>query len=256
VGFEKGKGFTSRPTLNVLELGEHWVAWRWRAIVRPIYSIVDYSVNHGRGEIRMEPSTRQPNGFGDKQLQLPGDLDLTLRVLLTYWVTRKDGSEEPRITVKSRSLLRNFLRMLGGFISCGQMASAFTIKTTGGVPQGAGTTAGYQANIASEIPSLHIGSGTTAVTLADYALDSEEESGKSTGVSESSVGNIYTLTWTRSFLNEGASAWAINEVGLSATVDYAGAERDILLIRDVLASQVDVSVGDTFIIQYSIQVIA
>lgn len=107
-----------------------------------------------------------------------------------------------------------------------------------------------------------VGTGTTAVTAADYALDTQIATGTGTGqmnyketivADVSVVGTQVKQSIVRTFENVSGATISIEEIGLVAKVKESAATYDwyyVQMIKDLVGTAIDVPDGSSAIIEY------
>ena len=98
---------------------------------------------------------------------------------------------------------------------------------------------------------IHIGSGTSAVSITDYQLANEVTSTKVAEVGCSTSGNQVNATASASFTF--TESYTIREVGLSICIARTGSStwRRIMICRDDISSNpITVENGDTLTVTY------
>jgi len=173
-----------------------------------------------------------------------------------------------------RSLLANFLRIWRGMLlakggytgyasglkaSCivkgldGSNIEVWTEWYTSDEVHAGGTCMGAKADEGDDSYGIVVGSGSTPVTMDDYNLESKISHGTGDGQLYYGSHGLNVIEETgqvkvqinRSFMNHGSINVTVREVGLIARnywKDGTGIKKDVkfLIIRDVLASPIDV----------------
>lgn len=193
---------------------------------------------------------------------------------MNYKVADKDGNVKVDRTELGHSFLQNFLICLHG--TFGRILPADDLVDTGGTSRTAALgTSTSAVNYSSTLfncnaPSTNddygilIGTGNTAVDIADYALDTKIVEGSGSGQMNygahasvspvSDVGNTYSYAGiSRTISNNSGSGISVAEVGLAMMRFWdTTTNRYFLLLREVLGSPV--SVGDGEILTVTIRV--
>jgi len=121
----------------------------------------------------------------------------------------------------------------------------------GGDTPSAATVAGYLASAAVDTKGIVVGTGTTAESFEDYALDTKIANGTGAGELSYVASELHNVTWTggtltmadeqvRYFNNNSGGSIGVNEVGIIAQIDIATLNVLALMSRDVLGSTVTV----------------
>lgn len=108
-----------------------------------------------------------------------------------------------------------------------------------------------------------VGTGTNAVTISDYALQTKiahgtgasqlQYSAESFGAPTSNATSSETIA-TRVFTNASGSAITVTEIGLYTTQnDSAGTQRYFCIIRDILVSSIEIAIGGSLTLNYTIK---
>ncbi|KKM93055.1 hypothetical protein LCGC14_1212310 [marine sediment metagenome] len=117
---------------------------------------------------------------------------------------------------------------------------------------------------ASDVGGILIGTGVTAVTMADWKLDVKIAHGVGGGQMDyaatvigafSQAGGDAELTVSRLFTNSSGGQITIGETGVVCLwITTLGAGKDFLIIRDVLPAPVDVEDAQTVTVVYTVKV--
>ena len=192
-----------------------------------------------------------------------------VRLEIEYTVRNKDGSIAHQHTEEGDSFLSNFIKLLYCTMCLranpSSGGSAITLTDTGGVARtGDVTYANLLStyfmrcnNVANNADwGILVGTGSTAVTINDYALAAKVAQGTGAGqmeygnhsiVSSTHDGSTYSYSGiTRTVANNSGGAIVIAEVGLATSMYWDTATyRYFLLLREVLGSAVTVNTTQT-----------
>jgi len=107
------------------------------------------------------------------------------------------------------------------------------------------------------IAYIAIGQGSGTPSRNDYALFSEVMKDKAeVTLTDDTANNKYVITYTKTFTSQ--SSFNLTEVGLMLYVDYSASQcvykTYVLIAHDVLQSPLNVSVGDSISVTYTIEV--
>ncbi len=175
-------------------------------------------------------------------------------------VTDKDGKVLKRITAPSKSFVEQWNKLIN--VQARQVTA--TIKDTGGTARSVATHAyNLQMNGGAGVTTygIRIGTGTTAVAITDYALETplahgvgaDQFSHLAVAISLPAVaGSTCSFTVSRTMINNsGATITGIRELGcyVKMAASYYG-----LGFRDVLGTGVDVPDGGAITVEYTIGV--
>lgn len=166
-----------------------------------------------------------------------------------------DGKEIHHQTQKGNSWVTGFFGLLS-FNFANADVSGHDLKDTGGTSRTTSYNFATCFNAASGNANggIVVGTGNTAVALADYALATKIATG--TGAGQLSYGShtinaasgTTTITWvvTRSFTNSSGGNITIAETGIQNDATY-----DVLIERTVLASTYTVNNGASCVVTYT-----
>lgn len=148
------------------------------------------------------------------------------------------------------------------------IANNITTSSVNACTNTSGSTASWYMSINSGFPegaynrqlirylSLTIGTGTTAVTASDYALDADalaSFSNVTQSLQKTFSNTGFEIALTISGANNSGADIAINEIGVlkGYSSSGSGTAGNILLVREVLDSPITVADGETFSITYT-----
>jgi len=188
----------------------------------------------------------------------PGELGAILQLI----VSDEDGNITERREMKSESFVRQFIELL--FIKATRLWTPATIdiRDTGNVVR-----AGYNhydyilhtpGAITDVTDGIIIGTGTTAPTINDYAIETliphaTMNYGAQTFGAPANDAATSQFTITRVFANVSGGLVVVNEIALYA-LGYDDAARDFMVIRDVIGGGVNVPNGSSLTVNYRIEV--
>lgn len=195
-------------------------------------------------------------------------------------VVRKNGSVKTKKNMASRSFLKQFAAMLMCLFDYGV---GYTVKDTGGTnrtiqaygypqvldTQGVGGSDCYPfrdgsggLKVDGSDIGVVVGTGTTAVAPDDYALTTKIAEGSGSGQLQhfgTKVGPVAvsspdaSFDIERIFRNESGNSIEVSEIGLYARTDGSYMA---CLIKDLLASPVEVADGEILKVKYTIKITA
>ena len=185
----------------------------------------------------------------------------------TIEVRDKNGKLLKRMRRKSRSLVRQWIDFhywLAGIVDR-------TATDTGGISRTLDRDLGFSicfrlaGGEAQSVLGIVIGTGTTAVTISDYALATQIAHGVGAGQmyhyadflgAPSVSGSECSFTITRVIGNQSGALITVKEIGVyTSAQDTSPAARYFCVIRDVLAASVDVLDGGAITVVYTIKVV-
>lgn len=178
-------------------------------------------------------------------------------------VRDRNGKLRRRFRRKSHSYVQQWNELI-----CVQVGYKLnlSIKDTGGTDRDVDknlTTLQSNAPAANADYGIVVGTGNTAVTISDYALETICAEGTGTNqlnyqactIADASVsGSECSFTVTRSAINNSGITITVKEIGLYCLGHDGIAGRYFLGLRDVLASTVDVPDGGAITVVYTIKV--
>lgn len=217
-----------------------------------------------------EVKTVQP----DHELFEPGEVGAVLELI----VKKKDGTVRERREMKSKSFVRQFFDILLGQMKQIPELGPVRILDTSNEERElafAGINFACEALVTDDTYGIVAGTGTTAPTISDYALETQIADG--VGAGELQYGDVAFgvpasnatfshFTVTRDFSNASGAQITVNEIGLYVKVlrgsmyVAVGGGRDItsihMTIRDVIAGGIDIPNGETLTVNYRQQATA
>lgn len=203
----------------------------------------------------------------DRKMDIPGQVEAIIELV----VTRKDGSVRERRAMKSESFVRQFLDLLMVQMDGVPWVQPLDVRDTSNVLRQ--VTSGKQT-FAANAPTgdatfgIVAGTGNTAPTITDYALQAQVAHG--VGAGQLQYGNVAyglpasdattsSFTITRNFANASGNPITVNEIGLYVKAQegrFDGSARQtriFMTIRDVLAGGIAVPNGETLTVNYRFQ---
>ena len=202
--------------------------------------------------------------------KMPPPVEPESRDIIEAYVTLelkdKDGNVEERREFKSESFLRQWMEMLYLQFLGGPQWSGVDVRDTSNTVReivGRNTNWRGDAGVGVDDYGTLIGTGTTAPTLNDYAMETIVAHGVGVGqlqysdmaIAQPAINlTVSQVTVTRDFANASGGAVTVNEVGFAITgFDAEGNTRYILVIRDVVGGGIAVPNGETLTVNYRIQ---
>jgi len=202
----------------------------------------------------------------DCELFLPGEVGAVLELT----VKRKDGSVREHRVLKSKSYVRQFLELLLVQMNMVSEVHPMSIRDTGNNVREvafSSYTFGCNAPIGDDIYGLVVGSGITAPTIDDHALETQIAHGTGAGQIQygdvafglpTATGSVSHFTLTRDFSNASGNTITVNEIALyvramgSQPGNYYSRDSIwvFMTIRDVIAGGIDVLNGETLTVNY------
>jgi hypothetical protein len=193
----------------------------------------------------------------------PGELGAVLELI----VRNKNGEITQRQTMLSESFVKQFLQALWlsfTYVYGSHRSHPKAIKATDGSDeyiQSYSTNWRCDAPVNNDTYGILVGTGITAPTVDDYAMETKIAHGVGAGQIQYSAvtfgapasdGTTSHFTITRDFANGSGASITVTEVGLVVTLyTYAGTARYFLTIRD--AVNITVPNGETLTVNYRIQ---
>ena len=220
-----------------------------------------------KAEIRTKVNTEIKKS--DKEVSLPGELTAYCELV----VRKKDGSIRERREFPSKSFVRQFFDLLLVQMQMVQELAPVQIRDVSDTLRDiAMSSLNFSADAAIGIDTYGIvaGTGNTAPTIDDYALETQIADGVAAG--ELQYGNVAFglpasnittshFTLTRDLANNSGGLITVNEIGLyvlgrqgsylnpgDAAITYS-----FLTIRDVVAGGINIPDGDTLTVNYRLQ---
>ena len=205
----------------------------------------------------------------------PGEIGAVLELT----VKKKDGSIREHRVMKSKSFVRQFLDLLmvqAGMVNEASYHEIRDVNNTLIAVAFSGETFATDAAANDDTYGIMVGTGNTAPTISDYALETKIDDG--VGAGELQYGGVtYGLptssateshfTITRDFSNASGGAITVEEIGLYVRAEYAwlGAYADrtdiltnypiFMTIRDVTGG-IEIPNGETLTVNYRLQATA
>jgi hypothetical protein len=196
-----------------------------------------------------------------------------LEAYISYWLKDSKGKTKRYRRYRSDSFVGNllkFVKYILGNVTFNTLSLGYTMYKATPLPSHAprrldGTfftsvRVGIINPLASGLDQTNrgiiIGTGTTAVSLADYSLASQTTALRYESMPSSNISpldmtdpNVWKFTVFRQFTNTGTTPITITEIGL-VKEDKIGR---FLIARDVLPTPITVDPNDVIIIQYLIR---
>ena len=196
-------------------------------------------------------------------LLIPGELGAVLELT----VKDKDGKVTDHRLMRSRSFVRQFLELL--WIQAYQIPeiAPYNMRDTSNALQDiceGGLSFAADGGVGVVTHGIIVGTGTTAPTIDDYAIETiiahgtgagELQYGAVTFGAPASDATTSQFTITRNFANGSGGAITGNEVALYVKGFKYNTTYYFLTIRDVIAGGISVPDGDTLTVNYREQVV-
>lgn len=209
----------------------------------------------------------------DHELFLPGEVGAILEIT----VRKKDGTVREHRIMKSKSFVRQFFDLL--LLQMNLVNEMFPMPVTDVTSTiyyltENGMNFNCDAAIGDDSYGVVVGTGNTAPTISDCALETQIADGVGAGQLQygnvafgapAASGLVSHFTLTRDFANGSGGVITVNEVGLYVlsigaqffNPTYRNRLTCVLMtIRDVIAGGINVPDGDTLTINYRLQATA
>ncbi len=195
-------------------------------------------------------------------LLLPGELGAVLELT----VKDKDGKVTEHRVMKSESYVRQFLELLWVTFNHIPTSVALSMRDTSNTLRDVYEVySNLQCDgLAGDVDTgIIVGTGTTAPTIDDYAIETLIPHGGAGGQLNYSDTTIAApvsdattsqLTITRDFANGSGGEITVNEIALYVT-GYDGEKKYFMAIRDVIGGGIAVPDGQTLTVNYREQVV-
>ncbi|MBA7611736.1 hypothetical protein ES703_18965 [subsurface metagenome] len=175
-------------------------------------------------------------------------------------VTDREGKVIKRLSGRSKSYVKAWNQILNALAA----SASKTIQDTGGVSRSAGNATAWHltcpAGAGVTSTGVRLGTGSTAVAITDYALETPIAHGVAAGqlnhlaqeYTEPAVaGSTCSFTIKRVFINNsGGTVSGVRELGLYFR--FASATYYAMGFRDVLGGGVDVPDGGAITVEYTL----
>lgn len=207
-------------------------------------------------ETKIEASKEKPAEIDIE----PGEVFATLELI----VRDKDGNVVEYRKQKSKSFVKQFFQLLYsqgyglGLTPADLVDTVKDITNTDRRPIAVSTMFKCNAGVGSATNGVVVGTGSTAATIDDYALETQIAHGTGAGelqygamtFGEPSAGaSISQFRLTRDFANGSGGSIDVSEVGLYVS----GGSHNFMTIRDVLGTPIAVPNGQTLTVNYQMQ---
>jgi len=165
---------------------------------------------------------------------------------------------------KSRSYVIQFLEILYSQFN----ETDYDTTTTGGVVETidfdyAASCMAFRAGAGVDVAGVVVGTGTTAPPNEEYALELQISHGTASGQLDHASTSVSTpgvvganvdLAVSRTLTNPSPAEITVNEIGIYARgVDITPADRDFMIIRDVLPSPEEIPVTKILTVKYTLR---
>lgn len=196
-------------------------------------------------------------------LLIPGEMGAVLELT----VKDKNGKVTDHRVMRSKSFVRQFLELLWTQSLNVPLGIDYSIKDTGNVARNI-SFHGY--NFATDAASgdvtysIIVGTGTTAPTIDDYAIETLIDHGVAAGKLQYSAVTFGApasdaatsqFTITRDFANGSGGPITVNEIALYVKMWGAGTTYYCMAIRDVISGGIPVPAGQTLTVNYREQAV-
>ena len=191
-----------------------------------------------------------------------------LGAMLDFTVTDKDGKIISQVTKKAESYVQQFLQLLYTAMQpiYANGVTPLSVKNTANVaktPVRDPILFDVLASSGDVTYGIVVGTGSTAVTITDYALGTPIAHG--TGNGQLQYGGVTygapsantttsQLTITRNFANNSGGSITVNEIALYCRA-YSGGACYFMIIRDVIAGGIIITNGQTLTVNYRPQAV-
>ena len=205
--------------------------------------------------------------FTDKEIPhvlMEGEVGASIELI----VKDKDGNITDRIGPKrAESFVRQFLELLWAIANQFNDANAPDVRDTSNTLRAIRASSAVFDTTAAAGDATHgtvVGTGNTAPTISDYALETLIAHGVGAGqlqYSDVSFGapaadaTTSQFTITRNFANGSGGAITVNEIGLYVRGMSVGNYYYFMTIRDVIGGGINVPNGQTLTVNYRLQAV-
>jgi hypothetical protein len=195
------------------------------------------------------------------------------KLWIEYEVRDKDGKLQSKGKLPAKSWVGNIIGLLSSLIyggtcpTSGSVGYPYTSRAdmteTGGTSQGItiwgnGVVVGGNAGIGVDSYGILIGSSDTPVAIGQYNLVSKIAHGTGSGQMSYGTSTVEALTkdttWqfrvVRTFTNNSGATITVREIGLF--IQVTNPTRQVMLVRDVPTSPINVPAGSTLTLRYII----
>jgi len=176
-----------------------------------------------------------------------------IRARVTIEVKSPDGKRKFKRTYKANSFVRNFLRLLGGFVMAKYPVDNWKLIDSVGADEVAGTANDDQANLQNSEVMILVGNGTTAPHIHDHTIEALLGYSLVLATSEFDSNPVYEIFWQVSIQNTDGVPWEVKETALYVRVKWDGTTEQIMIARDKIDPLVDVADGDFVNVTYGLR---
>jgi len=194
---------------------------------------------------------------------LPGEIGAVLELT----VEDKRGKVTDHRIMRSKSFTRQFLELL--WVQAFQIPeiAPYSVRDTGNILRDiceSGFTFAANGDAGNTAQGIIVGTGTTAPTINDYAIETLIAHGVAAGQLQYSAvtfgapasdATTSQFTITRDFANASGGAITINEIALYVAGFKYNTSYYFMTIRDVIAGGISVPDGQTLTVNYREQVV-
>lgn len=196
-------------------------------------------------------------------LLIPGEVG----AILELTVKDKNGKITDRRVMRSKSFVRQFLELL--WVQAFQIpeVAPYSVRVTGNTLQDiceSAYTFATDAPAGNTTFGIIVGTGTTAPTIDDYAIETLITHGVGAGQLQYSAitfgapasdTTTSQFTITRDFANGSGGAITVNEIALYVEAYLSTKTYYLMVIRDVIAGGISVPDGQTLTVNYREQAV-
>ena len=214
-------------------------------------------------EIKLKPGLKVIREEEIPHLLVPGEVG----AILELTVKDKNGKVTSHKVMRSKSFVRQFLELLWVQMYQIPESAPHSIRDTSNVAQDIQESChSYNCKAASGDTTLGIivGTGNTAPTIDDYAIETLIAHGVAVGQLQYSAvtfgapasdATTSQFTITRNFANGSGNSITVNEVALYVEGYKYPTEQKFMIIRDVIAGGIPVPDGQTLTVNYREQAV-
>ena len=216
-----------------------------------------------KAQIKLEPELKIIREAEIPHLLVPGEVG----AILELTVLKRDGQIRDHRVMKSESFVRQFLELL--WIQAFQLPykKPYSIRDTSNTLRdiaNSGCTFDATGAVGEVVLGIIAGTGNTAVTINDYAIETliahgvgagQLQYGAVTFGAPASDATTSQFTITRNFANGSGGAITVNEVGLYVDGYLQPNHYPFMIIRDIIGGGISVPDGETLTVNYREQAV-
>jgi hypothetical protein len=212
----------------------------------------------------------------DKTILQPGEVGATIEWFVSN--TRTGEILQHQLPKRSESYTKQFLQILYAYMNCSgvRFSTDWKVKCSDGVEYMLYQTTDFlncAGAVNTDISSIVVGTGNTAPTITDYALQTKIAHGSTAGKLQYSAvtfgapasdATTSQFTVTRNFANASGGSITVNEIGLYVT-QYTHTVYPLMgqypfavypmILRDVIGGGIAVPNGQTLTVNYRPQAV-